>query len=69
MSSNEYKNLSISHWNCQSINNKKALFNKFLNDINPDIICLNETKLNHTKNIEFKTITLLEKIGIAMVVE
>ena len=40
------KQLKVGHWNCNSIQNKSLIFNKFLNDNNFDVFCLNETKLN-----------------------
>ena len=40
------KNFKIIHWNCNSINNKFEEFKIFLNKHNPDIIMLNETKIN-----------------------
>ena len=40
------KNLKIIHWNCFSFKNKKLEFQKFLIDEQPDIVCLNEIKMN-----------------------
>jgi hypothetical protein len=39
------KNLRILHWNANSVNNKKEEFQILLNKLNPDIVSLNETKL------------------------
>lgn len=40
--------LSIIHWNANSLKNKISKFKIFLNNFNPDIICINETKCNDT---------------------
>lgn len=39
-------NLKIIHWNCHSFRNKKTEFVRFLHDERPDIVCLNEIKLD-----------------------
>jgi exonuclease III len=39
-------NLKIIHWNCHSFKNKKMEFEKFLQDEQPDIVCMNEIKLS-----------------------
>ena len=39
--------LKIIHWNANSINNKQEEFKKFIiDDLQPDIVALNETKLS-----------------------
>jgi exodeoxyribonuclease-3 len=43
---NKTKNIKIVHWNCNSINNKIEEFKLFLLKYKPDIISLNETKIN-----------------------
>ena len=41
------KSLNLIHWNANSLNNKKREFDQFiLNDLNPDIVSVNETKLS-----------------------
>ena len=40
------RSLTITHWNCNSINNKIEEFKIFLLKYKPDIISLNETKVN-----------------------
>ena len=39
-------NVKIISWNCQGINAKKLNLQSFINEIQPDIICLQETQLN-----------------------
>jgi exonuclease III len=41
--------LKIIHWNCNSINNKFEEFKYFLTKHSPDIMTLNETKINNFK--------------------
>ena len=53
--------MSITHWNCNSIKNKKTEFINFLNLKKPDLVSLNETKLGEHDifNIKnYKTIRL-----------
>ena len=40
------RNLIIIHWNCNSVYNKFEEFKIFLIKYNPDIVMLNETKIN-----------------------
>jgi len=40
------KNIKIIHWNCNSINNKIEEFKDFIIKFNPEIVLLNETKIN-----------------------
>jgi hypothetical protein len=48
--------IKIIHWNPNSIFNKKAEFDEFIiNEINPDIISLNETKLSEFRAQRFFT--------------
>lgn len=50
----EIKKLKIIHWNCNSIVNKLEEFKYFLEKYKPDIITLNETKINDfNANINF----------------
>ena len=58
MEINNKRNLTIVHWNYNSINNKEEKFKYFINNKKPDIILLNETKINdlHANNI-FNTFT------------
>ena len=39
--------MKIIHWNCNSINNKFEEFKFFLTKHSPDVITLNETKINN----------------------
>ena len=49
-------NLKVIHWNPNSIFNKKAELDEFIiNEINPDIISLNETKLSEFRAQRFFT--------------
>jgi len=43
-------NLRIAHWNSNSIKNKKHEFISFLNQHNPDLVSINETKLDSDAN-------------------
>ena len=44
---NKLIKLDIMHWNANIINNKQLEFEKFIfNDLSPDIISLNETKVS-----------------------
>jgi exonuclease III len=43
---NNQSKLKIVHWNCNSINNKQEEFKYFIYKHKPDIITLNETKIN-----------------------
>ena len=43
---NKTENIKIALWNCNSINNKIEEFKLFLLKYKPDIISLNETKIN-----------------------
>ena len=39
--------LKVCHWNCFALNqSKKVELELFLKNLNPDIVCLNEMKLN-----------------------
>jgi exonuclease III len=58
MNKNKINNTIITHWNCNSINNKIEEFKLFLNTNKPDIISLNEIK-----NIEIKANFLFNKIN------
>ena len=40
------KYIKIIHWNCNSINNKIEEFKDFIIKFNPEIVLLNETKIN-----------------------
>lgn len=51
----------IGHWNCRSINNKKIILNKILNDNNYAIFALNETMLKENNNLKFENYNLLQK--------
>lgn len=75
---NIYKNqLVIGHWNCNAINTKKIIFNKFIRDNNFDIFRLNETKLddrNKTKFELFNYSTILKNrnrndIGVGILIK
>ena len=54
-------NLKVGHWNSNSIKNKNFLFNKFMNENNFDIFCLNETKLSVKTQIEFENYNIIRK--------
>ena len=55
----ERKNLKTSlkviHWNCNSLNNKKELLESFLQKHQPDVLLLNETKLDSLRAYFFLT--------------
>lgn len=42
----EKKNIRIIHWNCNHLLSKLELFKNFLNTFSPDIVLLNEIKLD-----------------------
>ena len=56
MMDNKYlkNNLTVGHWNCNSINTKKLLFTKFIRDNEFDVFCLNETKLDYRNKNTFE---------------
>jgi len=54
---NVNNNFKIVHWNCNSINNKQDEFKLFIQKHKPEIILLNETKINDfNANIFFNQI-------------
>ena len=46
---NPNNKLKLVHWNCNSLYNKQAELYNFFNIFEPDIICLNETKLSKNR--------------------
>ena len=54
-------NLKVGHWNSNSIKNKNFLFNKFINENNFDIFCLNKTKLSVKTQLEFGNYNIIRK--------
>ena len=54
-------NLKVGHWNSNSIKNKNFLFNKFINENNFDIFCLNETKLSVKTQLEFENYNIIRR--------
>jgi exonuclease III len=62
---NKTKNIKIVHWNCNSINNKFEELKIFLYKQNPDIIMLNETKINDfTANNLFNQLTVKKTVPV-----
>lgn len=57
----ENNNFLIGHWNCRSINNKKLLLNKILNESKYSIFCLNETMLIDNNNLIIENYSFIQK--------
>ena len=53
------KKLKIIHWNCFSFGNKELEFKQFLLDQKPDIVLLNEVKLDQEK-VKIKFFVLMD---------
>lgn len=54
-------NLKVGHWNCNSIDKKVLILNKFIKENDFDIFCLNETKLNGGKKLEINGYKVIRK--------
>lgn len=51
----------MTHWNCNSIKNKKIELKNFLNNYNPLIVSLNETKSDNIGDLVFKNYNVIRK--------
>ena len=64
MGSTKYKeNLSIFQWNCNNLVSKLDLFKLFLNTFKPDIVLLNELKVDEQRDNFFLNFTNYHKIS------